>query len=63
LDFKAGTQFNTLDLYLGLGAAQFELPLNLKGLPFQVKLGLLVRRRGGEYIMGNPHINVVKPMS
>lgn len=49
-----------MDLYLGLGSAQYELPLSLKGLPFQVKLGLLVYRNGGEYVMGKGKFTVEK---
>jgi hypothetical protein len=43
-DFFAGNQFDSFDLYLTLGADQSQIPLDMKGIPWSVKLGLLTYR-------------------
>lgn len=43
-DFFAGGQFDSFDLYLTLGADQSQIPLDMKGVSWSVKLGLLSYR-------------------
>lgn len=44
-DFFMGTKFDLLDLYLTLGSAQDQRPLDCKGVPWSVKLGFLAYRQ------------------
>lgn len=46
-DFLPGYQFNNFDLFLSLGFDQSEYPLEMKGLGFSVKLGILNYRPAG----------------
>lgn len=43
-DFMVGNQISTFDLYLTLGSEQYQKPLDMKGVAWSVKLGLLVYR-------------------
>lgn len=66
-DFFAGTQFDSMDFYLTLGSDQYQLPLDMKGSPWSLKLGVLiyrpattdlyqkpiVSRKGGSTIIGS----------
>jgi hypothetical protein len=52
-DFTPAT-FNSLDLYLTLGFDQAQLPLDLKGVGFSVKVGILNYREGGVPIGQKP---------
>jgi hypothetical protein len=51
-DFFAATQFDTFDLYLTLGSDQYQKPVDMKGSPWSVKLGLLVYRNSSEDLYG-----------
>lgn len=51
-DFFAATQFDSFDLYLTLGSDQYQKPVNMKGSPWSVKLGLLVYRNSSEDLYG-----------
>lgn len=44
LDFFIGAQFDNFDLFLTLGTDGAQLPLNMKGCSWSVKLGLLIYR-------------------
>jgi hypothetical protein len=44
LDFFIGAQFDNFDLFLTLGSDGYQLPLNMKGASWSVKLGLLIYR-------------------
>jgi hypothetical protein len=46
-DFVVGTQFGSFDLFLTLGYDQAQRPLDMKGLGFSCKIGLLNYRNGG----------------
>lgn len=43
-DFFVGNQYTSFDLYLTLGSDQFQLPLDMKGVAWSVKIGLLCYR-------------------
>jgi hypothetical protein len=43
-DFFIGSQFDNIDFYLTLGSDQYQKPLDLKGSPWSLKLGLLCYR-------------------
>jgi hypothetical protein len=43
-DFFIGNQITSFDLYLTLGSDQYQKPLDMKGVAWSVKLGLLVYR-------------------
>lgn len=43
-DFFAGTQFDNMDFYLTLGSDQYQVPLDMKGSPWSLKLGVLTYR-------------------
>lgn len=43
-DFFTAVQFDSFDFYLTLGSDQYQKPLDLKGSPWSLKLGLLVYR-------------------
>jgi hypothetical protein len=43
-DFFIGGQFDNIDFYLTLGSDQYQKPLDMKGSPWSLKLGLLCYR-------------------
>lgn len=43
-DFFAGNQFDSFDFYLTLGSDQTQIPLDMKGAPWSLKLALLTYR-------------------
>lgn len=43
-DFFIGSQFDNIDFYLTLGSDQYQKPLDMKGSPWSLKLGLLCYR-------------------
>lgn len=43
-DFFVGNQITSFDFYLTLGSDQYQKPLDMKGAPWSLKLGLLVYR-------------------
>ena len=43
-DFFVGNQITTFDFYLTAGSDQFQKPLDMKGVPWSLKLGLLCYR-------------------
>jgi hypothetical protein len=53
-DFFAGGQFNTFDFYLTLGSDQTQKPLDMKGAPWSIKLGLLVYRDASQNLGKRP---------
>lgn len=53
-DFIPGHSFTNFDLYLTLGHDQAQSPLDLKGLGFSVKIGLMNHRPGGVPISQKP---------
>jgi hypothetical protein len=54
-DLITNTEISTFDLYLSLGDEDYTYPLDLEGLGFSCKLGLLVYRAAGVPITGNPN--------
>lgn len=53
-DFFAGNQFDTFDFYLTLGADQSQIPLDMKGVPWSIKLGLLSYRSASSSLYKKP---------
>ena len=53
-DFFAGNQFDSFDLYITLGSAQYQKPVDMKGCSWSVKLGLLVYRDSTTDLYGRP---------
>ena len=53
-DFFIGHQFNTFDFYLTLGRDQYQKPLDMKGAPWSLKLGLLVYRDASQNLGKRP---------
>ena len=53
-DFFIGNQFNTFDFYLTLGTDQFQKPLDMKGVSWSLKLGLLVYRDASQNLGKRP---------
>jgi hypothetical protein len=53
-DFFTGTQLSTFDMYLTLGSDQYQKPLDMKGAPWSVKLGLLVYRDASQNLGKRP---------
>jgi len=53
-DFFIGHQFNTFDFYLTLGSDQYQKPLDMKGAPWSLKLGLLVYRDASQNLGKRP---------
>jgi len=43
-DFFIGAQFDNIDFYLTLGSDQYQKPVDMKGSPWSLKLGLLCYR-------------------
>jgi hypothetical protein len=56
-DFFAGSQFDTFDLFLTLGSDQNQVPLDLKGSPWSVKLGVLIYRPATTDLYQKPLLN------
>lgn len=44
LDFFIGNQFDNFDMYLTLGSDGYQLPLDMKGATWSVKMGMLIYR-------------------
>jgi hypothetical protein len=53
-DFFIGHQFNSFDLYLTLGSDQYQKPLDMKGAPWSIKLGVLVYREASQNLGKRP---------
>lgn len=53
-DFFVGNQFSSFDFYLTLGSDQYQKPLDMKGVSWSVKLGLLVYRDASGDISERP---------
>jgi len=53
-DFFIGNQFNSFDFYLTLGADQYQKPLDMKGVSWSLKLGLLVYRDASQNLGKRP---------
>lgn len=53
-DFFIGHQFNAFDFYLTLGSNQYQKPLDMKGAPWSIKLGLLVYRDASQNLGKRP---------
>lgn len=53
-DFFIGNQFNTFDFYLTLGSDQYQKPVDMKGAPWSLKLGLLVYRDASQNLGKRP---------
>lgn len=53
-DFFVGKQMNTFDFYLTLGTDQFQKPVDMKGISWSLKLGLLVYRDASQNLGKRP---------
>ena len=53
-DFFTGTQFDSFDFYLTLGSDQYQKPLDLKGSPWSLKLGVLSYRKASSDLYQKP---------
>jgi hypothetical protein len=53
-DFFSGIQFDTFDFYLTLGSDQYQKPLDLKGSPWSLKLGILAYRPASSDLYTKP---------
>jgi hypothetical protein len=53
-DFFASNQFTSFDFYLTLGSDQYQKPLDLKGSPWSLKLGLLTYREASADLYEKP---------
>lgn len=53
-DFFTGNQFNSFDFYLTLGSDQTQKPLDMKGAPWSLKIGLLVYRDASQNLGKRP---------
>lgn len=53
-DFFIGHQFNNFDFYLTLGSDQFQKPVDMKGAPWSLKVGLLVYRDASQNLGKRP---------
>jgi len=53
-DFFAGEQFDTFDFYLTLGSDQSQVPLDMKGTPWSIKLGLMSYREATRNLKRKP---------
>jgi hypothetical protein len=53
-DFFVGNQISTFDFYLTLGSDQFQKPLDMKGVPWSIKLGLLCYRDANQNLGKRP---------
>lgn len=53
-DFFAGIQFDTFDFYLTLGNDQHQVPLDMKGSPWSMKLGILTYRPATSNLFEKP---------
>lgn len=59
-DFFAHHQFDSFDLYLTLGSDQYQKPLDLKGSPWSVKLGLLCYRKATTNLYDKPTSGITR---
>jgi len=57
-DFFAANQFDNFDFYLTLGSNQYQKPLDMKGSPWSIKLGLLVYRSANSDVYSRPIPNI-----
>lgn len=53
-DFFIGSQFDSMDFYLTLGRDQYQKPLDMKGSPWSLKLGLLCYRSATSDLYNKP---------
>lgn len=53
-DFFIGQQLSTFDFYLTLGTDQFQKPIDMKGIPWSLKLGMLVYRDASQNLGKRP---------
>jgi len=53
-DFFIGNQLKSFDFYLTLGSDQYQKPLDMKGAPWSIKLGLLVYRDASQNLGKRP---------
>jgi hypothetical protein len=53
-DFFIGNQLNCFDFYLTLGTDQYQKPLDMKGVSWSLKLGLLVYRDASQNLGKRP---------
>jgi hypothetical protein len=56
-DFFAGQQFDAFDFYLTLGSDQSQIPLDMKGSPWSLKVALLSYRKASVEIYKKPGLN------
>lgn len=59
-DFFAANQFDNFDFYLTLGSNQYQKPLDMKGSPWSLKLGLLVYREARADVYSRPISNLIQ---
>lgn len=53
-DFFTGVQFSSFDFYLTLGSDQYQKPLDMKGSPWSLKLGILSYRKATSDLYDKP---------
>lgn len=56
-DFFAGQQFDSFDFYLTLGSDQHQVPIDMKGSPWSLKVALLTYRKASVDIYKKPGLN------
>lgn len=59
-DLFLGRQFDAFDFYLTLGSDQSQVPLDLKGAPWSIKLAILSYRQATDDITAKPVANGTK---
>jgi len=62
-DFFANNQFDSFDFYLTLGSDQYQKPLDLKGSPWSLKLGVLTYRAATTDLYQKPSLKTNKGMT
>ena len=62
-DFFANNQFDSFDFYLTLGRDQYQKPLDLKGAPWSLKLGILTYRPATTDLYQKPNFQTRKGMT
>lgn len=58
-DLFAAGQFDNWDFYLTLGSDQYQKPIDMKGSPWSLKLGLLVYRKASTDLYARPSLGGV----
>lgn len=59
-DFFTGHQFDSFDFYLTLGNDQNQVPLDMKGSPWSLKVALLTYRAASTNLFAKPTLNGTK---